>query len=298
MLSRLMIRFKNSDSSFELDFQIRRTDLAQRWAQKIQNCLSTSVSYDRERLTSFDSPDIEIEEYCSQVIQIIEQLRILHPEIEFGPVNFSELQKEVNRLHVQFADRHIVRNDLSSESLNLWTRFNYLLHQLELVLRTKEFTDLTQMNQASLIVSFHDPRYREELKPSDFQDAILNLEFGGIYINYCQIGRHFYELFNSQDINIPDAHIQPFKLFSADFNIWFGTTTGPVYHRMQIEKVKEWFLSNPRFAELGYRWNPQELGLGYLPVARMSQGLYSLHEFRELQAKIKEHRFVESIRIE
>jgi hypothetical protein len=75
-------------------------------------------------------------------------------------------------------------------------------------------------------------------------------EFGGVYLNYVEIGKTLEDLTKDNDHYISDDAFQPFLRYSADFNIRFYDEMADIANMYRYyEKHKEFFLSKniPRF---------------------------------------------------
>ena len=54
----------------------------------------------------------------------------------------------------------------------------------------------------------------------------ISRKYGECYVNYCQIGRHIFEMFNNQDEHAHDDHIIPLNRIGGSAYIWLGPNTG------------------------------------------------------------------------
>ena len=298
MLKNLLINLINPKKELmDLHFQIRETDLAQRWADLLKKDLLYGIRENDRFVGFYEDPQIGIDKNVRRVISLIEKLKPLHPELDFGKVDFTDVQSEVNRIHVNFADRHLVKKDLTKKSYQYWNDLNAILHQLE-----SDFFDMRHGNKANVskadfAVTFYN-RERKNLTDKDYENAILNPTFGVIYLIYSQVGRHIMELYWSQDEQLPLEHIQLFKKFSSDFFVYFGPSYGYEVQLLEINKVKKWFHKRKKyFSQIGLSWNPQSLCIGWLPVAYLKNMCYSIPEAKALQKKISRFQKVESVTI-
>ena len=295
-----------------LRFFIRPTPLAQRWARLLKQDLPFGIREKDRFLGFYKDPQTGIEQGIKRVIFLIEKLKPLHPEINFGKIDFSNVQKEVNRLHVNFADRHLVKKDLSKQSFQYWNDLNVTLHQMESYLYDSSAKPIQEKAQDSsseaekvptkifprgdLTVTFYNQK-KGELEDQDFEEnMVLNQSFGCIYVNYAQVGRHIMELWWSKDENLPVEHIQPFQKLSSDFFVYFGPSFSHSDHLYLLQEIKSWFLKREKyFAKLGLRWDPIKLRLGFLPLAFLSPPCWSIKEARALREKISQFQTVESV---
>jgi hypothetical protein len=69
-------------------------------------------------------------------------------------------------------------------------------------------------------------------------------EFGGVYLNYVEIGKTLEDLTQDDDQYISDGAFQPFLRYSADFNVRFYDEMADIAAMYRYyEKHKDFFLS-------------------------------------------------------
>lgn len=267
---------------------MRETRIARAWLAAVEEALPHGLN-ERDRFCGFSpDPEDEIRRQCTEITAVVDRLRPLHPEIAFGRLDFSNPQAEVNRLHVGFADRHLLRHDLNEANSKLWEELNSRLHLVEAILRGMRNREQTGISSAQFTPTFKSAPALP-LGRDDFRDAVLYKNFGTVYLEYSQVGRNFMELFVSGDTLLEDEHIQPFRKMSANCFFWFGHHQGHRAGREAEEKIKAWFHSSPiDFARLGYTWDRQELGIGLIPVATLEQLLFSVDEINAFQRRVAE----------
>lgn len=301
-------------NKMDLSFCIQPTKLAQRWAFLLQQDLPFGIR-EKDRFTNFyKDPQKEIDKGIRKILFLIEKLKPLHPEIHFGTIDFSNVQKEINRLHVHFADKQIAKKDLCEQSFQYWNDLNVVLHQIERCLCDLPLKARPNTNnkgsadkktsyrippgvfpRGSLTVTFYNQN-KEELLDTDFKDMVLNQTFGCVYLNYAQVGRHIMELWWSQDETLPVEHVQPFQKLSSDFFVYFGPSLGHSDHLLILEKIKNWFLKREEyFSKLNLFWDPIKLHLGFLPLAFLSPVCWSIEEAKTLREKISRFHKIESV---
>ena len=277
-----------------LRFRIRQTKLAERWAALLKQDLPYGVRENNRFCGFYRDPKESIEREIRRINFLIERLKPLYPEIDFGKIDWTDIQKEVNRLHVRFADRHIVKKDLTKQSFQYWNDLNVALHQMEAYL-----SDMRNNSQpfpcAEFTVTFHNQQ-KQDLSDKDYENAVLNRTFGQVYLNYSQVGRHIMELYQSKDETLPLEHIRPFNKMSSDFFVHFGPSYGHELHLSKLKKVKKWFFEREKqFSQIGLSWDPQKLRLGQLPVAHLEEPLLALKEIKAFLKKMARFQKVESV---
>lgn len=295
----MLLSLGHAAPHLELRFRILSSSQAQTWARLLEESLEAGGIQERDRFVNFHpNAFAERDEVIEVIRDTVGKLQKLHPNIEFGELDFSNIQKEVNRLHVNFADRHLVFHDLSAQSLSLWDLFNVKLHQLESVARRQAMELGSGIRNAYLNVSFSNSR-RVSLKAEDFREGVLYRNFGVCYLGYCQVGRHISELYFSKDRGVPKEHIQPFQQMGPDFRIWFGHNQGQKAGRELVANIEKWFREDEsgKFAELGLQWDHNALGIPHIPVAALEEMIFSEHKITELQDQVHAHRYVSGIQL-
>jgi hypothetical protein len=296
---KLTLTLGKTEPRLKLCFKIRKTKPAQLWAQCIFHAIKNGGIDERDRFCNFSiDPQEEIEKHLQVIHGLIENIKALHPEIDFGRIDFSNIQNEVNRLHVNFADRHLVKKDLLPTSEELWKEFNSRLHQMETIFRRTEIEKKVGIRNADLTLTFKGTETKD-LDSEDFEEAVLFKSFGVCYLEYSQVGRNIVELFTSKDTEVPKDHIQPFTTMSANSYFWFGHQQGHSYAKEFEAKLKDWFLNGPiPFEKYGFSWNRKKLGIGLIPVASLEESFFSENEIRELQNEIYKRQYVFEVEVE
>jgi hypothetical protein len=171
---------------------------------------------------------------------------------------------------------------------------NNSLHAYESCLRSQITKKISGIPECNIVLTWENPFF-EQLEFADYDQFTVAKKFGTIYINYCHIGRHLYELFLSKDDFARADHIIPSRRFSADSYIWFGSTTGPNSLALREKAIESWFFSNSaRLNSLGFYWGDPKNAIGWIPVAdlvgdfsdltRKLELIRSLGEMREVSA--------------
>ncbi len=271
---------------------MRNTAAAQLWA----NCISSATKdglCETNRFYHFPNQE-SLGDYLSRLMLIIEKLKRHHPTLDFPEIDLDNIQKSVNNLHFNFAHSHHVTKLVNEINHDDWRVFNVLLHAIEFSLMTTGSKQMTGLETSRIVFTWNSAH--KVLIPDEcYDDFFLGYDFGTVYANYSQIGRHFVEMFFSGDDSLADEHIEPSRFISADTSIWLGPTTGHYYTKDLNRRIEIWFEKRKeRFNRLGYFWNDKKLALGRIPVARLTDLLYTKKEIEEFVEKVSRFNIVES----
>lgn len=278
----VILSSKKTGRTFSLQYQIRNTPTAQLWME----CLKKSMAFGLLESRRFDhfhafEPQ-ELEKETVHLKQLILDLSQRHPEIPFPILDECRLQESVNELHFHFAHSHHVEKRIGPDNQKTWEEFNLSLHRLEGILSRQKTYELSGgLPPAQIIFTWKKP-FQTPLFEESFKEFTIQKEFGGVYVNYPQVGRHLYEMFLTRDDHLADEHIQPQRCVSADTFLWFGPSGGHfAAHHIQSE-MKLWFEQRKeRFHPLGLRWGDPKLALGLIPVARLKDPIDNLNEVKD-----------------
>lgn len=285
------------NNTTQIEFQIRTTLSAQLWAKSIEEAGAFGLR-ESDRFYNFPQQDrSNLEHLLSSLEENIKNLSCLHPEINFPTLDLNRLQESINDLHFNFAHGHHVTKNITALNEKSWGTFNTTLHNIEAVLSNDYSIKHTGLSNARVVFTWN--KTFSQIIPNEcYSDFSVSYEFGTVYANYSQVGRHFYEMFRSQDDQLADEHIQPSRFISADTNIWLGPTSGHAFELKSYEQIKDWFENRKeRFNRLGYFWGDPQLAIGQIPVARLAEPLVSIKEIKSYVEKLSKFSKVLSVKV-
>lgn len=283
MFKTFHLRVGNSgEESLGLDFLLRPTPAAQKWATCLQRAERTSFISQRQRWYNFPLQEKSNESFIvSRIDAGIQALNGRYPglvPVTFDPAHGAD---SVNKIHVLFVEG-AGNAALDEAAKQTWSEINYWLHAYESCVRSREGELTSGIPEANIVVNWADP-CREPLAPEDYAHFTVAKKFGTCYLSYCQAGLHLYEMFLEQNEVVPDAQILPLRFASADTYLWFGSTTGPRSLEAKNAAIETWFRSHEkRFRALGLHWGDPALAIGWLPVADLTPARVGLEAQLEL----------------
>ncbi len=291
--SKLHIEFADAPASLQpslrLSFQIADHSAAQKWAHCIAQSQAHSQLLEDKRWYNFPGKKMSsLPKIALELEGVIHRLNELHPGLITEKPDPENLQDSVNRLHTHFADSHLVKNRITEISHDAWFEFNNLLHAFEAVERSLQVEPQAQIPNASIVFTWKD-NFNTPLAELDYQEFTIAKKFGTCYINYCQVGRHLFEMFQAQDHELADEHILPLRNASADTYLWFGQSTGPQGFKRKMQDIETWFFKNEEhFKRLGFKWGDPKLAIGWIPVASLEKDLRNLSDQKDMIQKISQ----------
>jgi hypothetical protein len=257
-----------------LDFTVRNTPPALRWLSCLKEASQArpgNALYKPDQFHNFPREGKKNSELMAcRINEVIDRLNEAYGGLIPFQVDPANPQESVNKVHVFFAQYHRDKFEKHGSLEDVWDELNRSLHAYESSLRSQATEKEAGIPEANFLVSWRDP-CKKPLQAEDYPFFTVAKKFGTCYANYCQVGRHFYEIFLSQDEILDDDHIFPLRSVSAESYFWFGSTTGPKSLARKNEAIKSWFAKNAeKFNRLGFHWGDPSLAIGWLPVADLA----------------------------
>lgn len=211
----------NSSDKTELKYDIFSSKAAEIWSTCIQKARSSGF-YENNRFYGFvNQKRSQLESLLDELGDVVSELKGLHPELLFPEIDKSDILNSVKKLHYEFAHSHHVTNRINEANEKIWARFNLILHSIENVFLTDKLLNEMDLALSRIVFTWND-NHRTEIPTESLKDFTTSMQFGTIYINYAQVGRHLFEMYMAADDLLDDQHIQPFKYISGDSNMYFG----------------------------------------------------------------------------
>jgi len=191
---------------------------------------------------------------CNQTIKNLNsKYSLLIPSI-----TLDNLQQDINFVHTFF---------VNAENTDLWNTLNWQLHGIEILERNQN-----KKMQGQIFLELQGKDHYD-IPDSSFKYFTTRKKFGYCYANYSHVGRHIFEMYNSQDHQAHNEHIIPMHKISGSSYLWFGNNTSWIYDKLRKFKIKQWFAKNKIHAIIGMQWGNPKLAIGWLPVAKLKNKL-------------------------
>ena len=277
-----------------IEFDIKTDELSQEWAGEInQNYLF----YERDRFTYFPNNGKDNEYFATKLNEQIDIINSYYPDKITLRADPNMDQQTMNNMHVFFEQlRGPIEEPLEwyvyapDEVKKAIERLNLLTHEYEYGELYKEWDNYSN----AMIVGTYDSRPRFELTDEQYNLFTYRFVFGGLYINYCVVGKPVLDVFLNQDEVLGDDNIRPQRHWSADWMIKFGQPLPEEMITAMESQFDSWFTEKEQFFNnLGIERGPK-LALGQIPVAdldRYCEECIGLND-EEIVQKISQYQFI------
>jgi hypothetical protein len=239
MSQRLVITL---DNNFELCFNIRKTPLAELWIERMSQRHAWPMD-NPDRFYGFGTAQQEQDRAVGMIQQCIATINdhqhIIDREFEYT-------QDCLNYLHNIFERYHGLLDQQTSE---YWhsapATVRQALANLNLAVHRCE-TAVGSSAPRFVCTWFGMPKTQQLDIDTMMRWGELEIKFGTVYMNYCEIGKTVEDLAQDNDIYIGNDAFKPFGHYSADFNVAFYSQelTHKLDHMQQyINQHRDFFLA-------------------------------------------------------
>lgn len=206
-----------TNGDFTLKFKIRDTLVAKLWVERMQDRGEHPLDHP-DRFYGFNKPEQETQNAINIIQHCIDTINSYEFIIR-RPFTFD--QNCLNYLHNIFERYHGL---LDRQNTKFWERAPVPVRQAlaELNIAVHRCESVLSGNPPRLVCTwFGMPKTHCLDTILQTQYGNMRINFGTVYLNYCEIGKTVEDLAHDQDIYIADEAFKPFSHYSADFNIAF-----------------------------------------------------------------------------
>lgn len=287
MPQHLVIRL-GQDGDLTLQFKIRSTPVAELWVERMQARGNYPLDHP-DRFYGFGTLEQEHDRAVEYIQKCIATINA-HEYLIDRPFEYT--QDCLNYLHNIFEQHHGL---LDQQCSNYWSRapesVRKALADLNLAVhRCESAADGT--NPRFVCTWYGMPKTHQLALDLQEKYTESQIQFGTVYLNYCEIGKTAEDLANDNDKYIGDDAFRPFDHYSADFNIQFYCLDlTPRYGKIQayIDQHCDFFVAR----NITNVYNTQAIPLR-LPVADL---VYNGNQ-EQILAQIAERQWVQQVTIQ
>ena len=200
-----------------LQFKIRPTPLAELWVERMQARGSYPLDHP-DRFYGFGS---QLEERIRAEIMIEQCITTINQHTPIIKREFDWSQDCLNYLHNIFERYHGLLDQQTSE---YWQQAPDQVKQAlaELNLAVHRCETVLEGTKPRFVCTWFGMPKTKKLDPAQLaQWGETQIQFGTVYLNYCEIGKTVEDLAHDNDEYIGEDAFRPFGHYSADFHVAF-----------------------------------------------------------------------------
>lgn len=225
-----------------LHFKIRNNPIARLWVERMNHRHPWPLDHP-DRFYGFNSPEQEQQKAVDAIARCVRTINSFEPLIDRP---FEYTQDHLNYLHHVFEVHHGL---LDQQTGAVWQRAPVEVRRAlaELNIAVHRCETALQLAQPRLVCTWFGMPKTHRLDPG-LQGAYgsWKIEFGTVYLNYCEIGKTVEDLAHDNDQYIAEEAFRPFSHYSADFNVQFhNRDLSTIYGQIQryIDQHQEFFVA-------------------------------------------------------
>lgn len=268
----------NYADTITLTYKLRDHNVVHKWTERVKQAQQLYNIDDPGRFYGFGSIKEQTEYALEQLYKCCNTINQYHIIIERRLTDIND-QDTLNYLHHIFEEYHGLLNQQDTVYWNnapdtvkiALADLNILVHRCESIQRGA---------QPRHVVTWYGLPKTQTLADEDYQLFEKDIQCGTVYLNYVEIGKTLEDLAMDNDQYISDDAFQPFRHYSADFNIKFWTRQYSQYDSI----IKEYYNNHSKFfADKKLLWNDPKLAIGAIPLADLEQDIEIVKELTTRQ---------------
>lgn len=248
-----------------LQYKLRNHTVTQKWINQLLLAQQHYSIDTPNRFYGFGTVAEQTADALQRINQCVAIINSHKPIVNRTLIDVAD-QDTLNYLHNIFEVYHGL---LDQQTHDVWQsapqQVRLALADLNLLVHRCE--SISRGAQPRHVVTYYGLPKTELLAIEDYALFEPNLQFGTVYLNYVEIGKTLDDLALDNDSYISDEAFQPFRHYSADFNVKFYSTE----HRQVIEQsaiIKQYYDKNNKFfEERNLPWGHPYLSSGAIPLA-------------------------------
>jgi len=281
------------DSEYRLTFEMFDTNIAKKWLLELQEFIEAGQPFDdRKRFYNFPNSEFTEEFVVDYLNQLVDTINAYSPDLVKRRASIGMDQDTLNYLHHIFEVYHGLYDQQSTNQFFMNAPASVRTALTDLNIWVHRYESLNGMPR--FVGTWYGKPCRKPLSPEDLSEFSLVEQWGDLKINYCEVGKTFYDLYHDEDEHIDIQAFKPLHFYSVDFTVRF-TEESEEYYETLTENIWRYYDKNESmFKELGYSKYDPNLSLGWITVGRLVTA-----ECKEaVITKIADHQYIKAIRID
>jgi hypothetical protein len=276
---------KNLKKEYVLTFKLNDSNIAVKWQQCVLLAKQKYKIDDPQRFYGLNDIEQDTKIALNKINNCIKTINLFANIID-RDIKTIDDQDTLNYLHHIFEVYHGL---LGQQNTDFWHSAPKLVQEAlaDLNISVHRIESVSRGNLPRFVVTYFGLPKTQQLTSEDFNDMTDAFTFGGLYLNYVEIGKTLEDLMKDQDQYIHDDAFRPWNYFSADFNVTLYDTLP----NNNIKKCLEYFKQHRTFFESkGYTENDYRLQPGKIKVGQL---IYENKE--DTFNAICKHQYVKSV---
>ena len=272
-----------------LEFELYPIEIVEKWKQKVLLAQAKNYEIDNpQRFYGLDNLKVEQQKSLNIINECIETINS-YQEIINRQINNINDQDTLNYLHHIFEVYHGL---LDQQNTEYWKQApcNVKKALADLNIAVHRVESVQHGNTPRFVVTYFRLPKKDTLTNNDYEFLTNCFSFGGLYLNYVEIGKTLEDLLRDNDQYIHPQAFKPWNYFSADFKVILKDSN-TVEAKNHLYDCKNYFQQHKDFFQTqGYNNFTNKLKPGAISLGKL---IYTNQD--TLLKKIQNHQFIKSV---
>lgn len=275
-----------------VEYSVLGHAVASRWVKKLQAAHTASYAIDHpDRFYGFGSHQQQVQDALHRINQCVYIINQFKPIVDRKLTDIND-QDTLNYLHHIFEVYHGLLDDPSEFFQSAPESVQRGLAELNICVHRCERVGRNTIPKPSHTVTYYGLPKTDQLVLRDY--AMFNdlMKFGGVYLNYVEIGKTITDLAQDQDQYIDDQAFKPFRHYSADFYVTLYNSDAKSAGKIR-SNINDYYIKNSQFfINQGLDINHPYLKPGSIQVAEIRPG------YTDIVEQLATRQWVKSVQIQ
>jgi hypothetical protein len=281
--------------SCSLVFDVLNTPVAGLWLERMSHRHAWPMD-NPDRFYGFNTVEQEQQRALATMQQCIDTVNQYQPIIDRTLIRVDD-QDTLNYLHNIFERYH---GQLDQQSHEFWQTApqagRQALAMINITVHRCESLRYGRVHPRFVCTWYGMPKIKTLSTTLQEQHGVDGSEFGGVYLNYCEIGKTATDMAYDNDQYMADAMFQPFNHYSADFRVdWYTESASDIAQRQN--KTIDYVETNQTFFSKFGIANSRDIRVRSLKF-KVAQLVYDSNDIERIISQIRANQYVNSVIIE
>jgi hypothetical protein len=289
-----MIVGLGKNNNVNLVFEVESTPIADLWLERMS--IRDSWPMDNpDRFYGFNTIEEETDRAISTMQQCIDTVNAYRPIIFRSLTDITD-QDTLNYLHNVFERYH---GQLDQQTHEFWksapAEVKQALADINITVHRCESLRGGKMNPRFVCTWYGMPKTQTLDLVLQEQYGVPGVEFGGVYLNYCEIGKTATDMAYDNDHYMADEMFCPFSHYSADFRVELYTETAIEIKKRQ-QRTADYIRDNSDFFKRFGIESSTDVRVRPLKF-KVAQLIYDHNDKDSIMSQMHENQYVHSVTI-
>lgn len=282
----------NLSDAYLVKYTILTHLVAARWVEKILAAQNSGYVIDHpDRFYGFNSHQHQVQDALNRINRCVDTINQFRPIVERRLTDIND-QDTLNYLHHIFELYHGLLDQPSDFFQSAPQSVQQALAELNICVHRCERVGRNTQPKPSHTVTYYGLPKTDQLVLRDYALFTDVMKFGGVYLNYVEIGKTITDLAQDQDEYISEQAFKPFRHYSADFFVTLYDGDPQLVNNIRNTTTDYYIKNSQFFINQGLDVNHPYLKPGSIQLAEIQPG------YTDIVKEISTRQWVKSVQIQ